>query len=44
MTYNLKFHQKALKEWQKLDKSIRGNGRFFGIFEDIKLNLSKDNK
>lgn len=23
MTYNLKFHQKALKEWNKLDKSIR---------------------
>jgi len=23
MTYNLKFHKKALKEWHKLDKSIK---------------------
>ena len=33
MTYNLKFHKKALKEWNKLDKSIRENDKIYKLLQ-----------
>ena len=34
MTYELEFKVSALKEWRKLDNSIRGRQNFFKVIRD----------